>query len=60
MEEKIVEELSRKYYKKENVIKIMLEECIKLGYNIEKTKEYIKEFYTFTTCPKLVQNFRKR
>lgn len=59
MEENIVEELSRRYCKKEKIIKTMIEKCTELGYNTEKTKGLIKEFYTVATCPKLVQSFRK-
>lgn len=45
MEENIVEELSRKYCKKENVIKAMIKKCSMLGFDVEDSIKYIKEFY---------------
>ena len=43
--DEVVKELREKYNKKEQVIKIMLEECKKLGYNIKESKEIIIDFF---------------
>lgn len=41
----IVLELSKKYNKKEQMIKIMLEKCCDLGYNLKEGKELIEIFF---------------
>lgn len=41
----IVLELSKKYNKKEQMIRIMLEKCCDLGYNIKKSKELIEIYF---------------
>ncbi len=40
----VVKELSSKYNKKEEIIKIMLEKSIELGYDIIESKRNIIEF----------------
>lgn len=44
VEDEIMKELSKKYNKKEKIIKIMLEKSIALGYDIAKSKENIIKF----------------
>lgn len=46
--DEIVKELSKECGKKEKVIRIMIEKCIKLGYNIESSKRLVRTFYSFT------------
>ena len=41
----VIEELSSTYKKKKKLINILLEESIKLGYNIYYSKQNINEFY---------------
>lgn len=41
----IVLELSKKYNKKEQMIKIMLEKCCNLGYSLKESKELIEIFF---------------
>lgn len=41
----IVLELSKKYNKKEQMIRIMLEKCCDLGYNIKESKELIEIYF---------------
>lgn len=41
----IVLELSKKYNKKEQMIKIMIEKCCDLGYNLKESKELIEIFF---------------
>lgn len=41
----IVLELRKKYNKKEQMIKIMLEKCCDLGYNLKESKELIEIFF---------------
>ena len=41
----VIEELSSTYKKKKKLINILLEESIKLGYNIDYSKQNINEFY---------------
>lgn len=41
----IVLELSKKYNKKEQTIKIMLKKCCDLGYNLKEGKELIEIFF---------------
>ncbi len=41
----IVLELSKKYNKKEQMIKIMLKKCCDLGYNLKEGKELIEIFF---------------
>ncbi len=41
----IVLELSKKYNKKEQMIKIILEKCCDLGYNLKEGKELIEIFF---------------
>lgn len=41
----VIEELSSTYKKKKKIINILLEESIKLGYNINHSKQNINEFY---------------
>ncbi len=45
MEEKIVEELSRRYCKKEAVIEMMMLQCINLGLNKDNSIQMIEQFY---------------
>ncbi len=45
MEENIVEELSRRYNKKEVVIEIMISQCIDLGLNKDNSIQMIEQFY---------------
>ena len=45
MEKEIVEKLSKKYNRKQEVIIIMLEQCIKLGFDKYYSKNIIEEFY---------------
>jgi len=40
-----VKKLSKKYNKKEQMIKIMLEKCCDLGYNLKEGKELIEIFF---------------
>ena len=40
-----VKKLSEKYNKKEQMIKIMLEKCCDLGYNLKEGKELIEIFF---------------
>lgn len=51
----VIEELSSIYKRKENLINILLEESIKLGYNINDSRQNIDEFfsecYLSKTCP---------
>ena len=42
---KIIEELSRKYNKKKELIRIMFDKCIEMDYDIEKGKEILNDFY---------------
>lgn len=44
VEKEVMKELSKKYNKKEKIIKIMLEKSIALGYDIVKSKENIIKF----------------
>lgn len=44
MEELIVKELSVKFGKKEEAIKIMLEKCIGLGYSVNEFENMLQEF----------------
>lgn len=37
--------LSKKYNKKENLLKVMVEEANEMGYNIKECEGLIKEFY---------------
>ena len=41
----IVLELSKKYNKKEQMIKIMFEKCYDLGYNTKQSKDLIELFF---------------
>lgn len=41
----IVLELSKKYNKKEQMIRIMLEKCCDLGYNVKESKELIEIYF---------------
>ena len=41
----IVLELSKKYNKKEQMIKIILEKCCDLGYNVKESKELIEIYF---------------
>lgn len=41
----IVEELSKKFNKREQVIIILIEECKNLGYNMKESKEKISDFF---------------
>lgn len=41
----IVEELSKRYNKKEKVIQIMIDKCIEMNYNIERVEELVDGFY---------------
>lgn len=43
----IIEELSKKYNKKKQVIKIMIEKCESLGYNIQESKEIVDIFLKY-------------
>lgn len=45
MEEKILKELSRRYCKKEQVIEMMMLQCINLGLNNEDSIQMIEQFY---------------
>lgn len=45
MEENIVEEMSKKYNKKEVVIETMISQCIDLGLNKDDSIQMIKQFY---------------
>ncbi len=45
VENKVTRELSEKYGKNEKIIRTIVEKCEGLGYNIQETKEIIKEFY---------------
>mgnify|MGYP000755563508 CR=1 FL=1 len=52
----VIEELSSIYKRKEKLINILLEESIKLGYNINNSRQNIDEFYSkcylSKTCPR--------
>lgn len=48
VEREVVRELSKRQNKKEALIQFMLEDCVKIGYNIEETREFIDEFYRNT------------
>ncbi len=41
----VIEELSSIYKRKERLINVLIEESIKLGYNINHSKQNINEFY---------------
>ena len=41
----VIEELSSIYKRKEKLINVLIEESIKLGYNINHSKQNINEFY---------------
>lgn len=45
MEENIVEEMSKKYNKKEVVIETMISQCIYLGLNKDDSIQMIEQFY---------------
>lgn len=56
----VIEELSSTYKKKKKLINILLDESIKLGYNIDYSKQNINEFYSkyylSKTCPRQNKN----
>lgn len=43
--DEVIKELRNEYNKKEQVIRIMLEKCKRLGYNIKESKEIIVTFF---------------
>lgn len=45
VENEVIKELSEKYHKKEKLIRIMVEKCKSLGYNIQEAKGMIENFY---------------
>lgn len=45
VENEVIRELSEKYHKKEKLMRIMVEKCKKVGYNIQESKQIIMEFY---------------
>lgn len=51
VENEVIKELSKKCSRKGKVIKIMLERCRNVGYNIQESKQSILEFYKNNNCP---------
>lgn len=51
VENEVIKELSENCNRNEKIIKIMLEECKKVGYNIEESNHIIFEFYKNNNCP---------
>ena len=45
MEEEIVRELSKEYKRRQKIIKIMIDICLKYEYNFEEAKNMIEQFY---------------
>ena len=44
VEDKVIDELRKKYNRGERIIKIMIEECKNMGLSIEKSRQLILEF----------------
>ena len=48
--EEVVEELSKKYNRKEKLIYILLKETMNKGYTILESRSIIDEFYKINVC----------
>ena len=51
VEKEVIKKLSKKCNRNEKIIKIMLEECKKVGYNIKESQHCILKFYKIDNCP---------